>query len=274
MKNSITILLATYNSSKYLIEQLDSIINQTYTNWKLYIRDDGSTDNTIDIINDYLKLDSRIIFYQDSHKGLGAAMSFMTLLENIDSEFYMFCDHDDYWLPTKIEKSFNLISKEDNSFPIVVHTDLYVVNKELEIMSTSYWKTVGLKPNLICNKELIQVFNCVTGCTMLFNNNAKKCSLPYNSNAPMHDWWIAMQVLLNEGKVLQVEEPLIKYRQHGNNAVGAKKVDILYFIKKIRKIREVIKENHIKIKFLKSINGISLHKYVYYKIYYNILRKL
>ena len=274
LSSKVVILLSTYNSSRFLKEQLDSIISQSYTNWELVIRDDGSTDNTIDIINYYINIDSRIKLYQDNFKGLGAAKSFMTLLENVDSEFYMFRDHDDFWLPTKIEKSIKLISLQDNSIPIVVHTDLLVVNKNLEIISNSYWKSVGLKPRLICNKEMIQVFNCVTGCTMLLNNNAKKCSLPYNPNAPMHDWWIAMQVLLKGGKVLQIEEPLIKYRQHSNNAVGAKEVNFRYFFKRIKKIKNTINENLIKIKFLKEINGIGLSKYLFYKISYNVLRKL
>ena len=274
LSSKVVILLSTYNSSRFLKEQLDSIISQSYTNWELVIRDDGSIDNTIEIINEYKVKDSRIIFFTDDLKGLGASNSFMRLLQSQDSEFYMFCDHDDFWLPNKIEKSMNLILTQKNDLPLIVHTDLFVVDEALNLISDSFWKTVGLKPKLICNKEMIQVFNCVTGCTMLLNNNAKKCSLPYNPNAPMHDWWIAMQVLLKGGKVLQIEEPLIKYRQHSNNAVGAKEVNFRYFFKRIKKIKNTINENLIKIKFLKEINGIGLSKYLFYKISYNVLRKL
>lgn len=274
LSNNVVILLSTYNSSRFLKEQLDSIINQTYSNWVLIIRDDGSRDETIKIINEYKNIDSRINLYRDNLKGLGAAKSFMLLLENTDSDFYMFCDHDDFWMPTKIEKSLNLILKQDDNLPLVVHTDLFVVDENLDLISDSFWKTVGLKPKLICNKEMIQVFNCVTGCTMLFNKKAKECSLPYNEKAPMHDWWIAIQTLKNNGKVIQINEPLIKYRQHGNNEVGAKEVNFNYFIKKIKKIRTVINDNLIKIRFLKEINGIGIYKYLFYKVYYNILRKL
>jgi glycosyltransferase involved in cell wall biosynthesis len=273
----LSILLATYNSSKYLKEQIESVQNQTVQDWRMYIREDGSTDDTLKMIADYQKSDSRIHIFSDGGKNIGAAKSFMKLLEHVKADYYMFCDHDDVWLPTKIEKSLQrikLFELNNPHIPIVVHTDLLVVDEQLNVINKSYWKSVGLKPAVITSGEMIQVFNCVTGCTMLFNNLTKEVALPYNERAPMHDWWIAIQVIRNKGAVIQVEEALIKYRQHGTNEIGAKKVDANYYVAKIKNFRETIRQNVEKINFLKEIKGIGTFKYLYYKIYYNITRKI
>ena len=105
LTDKVSILLSTYNSEAFLQDQINSVLTQTIKDWVLYIRDDGSTDNTISIIDNYCKQYDNIVFCRDGLSNLGAKNSFMTLLSQVDSTYYMFCDHDDVWLPFKIEKT-------------------------------------------------------------------------------------------------------------------------------------------------------------------------
>ena len=98
----LAILLSTYNGMNYLEEQVSSLLAQTYTDWKLYIRDDASTDNTLALIHELAKRDERIIV-MPSGRNLGAKEGFMWMLRNVEADYYMFCDHDDVWLPRKVE---------------------------------------------------------------------------------------------------------------------------------------------------------------------------
>ena len=271
----ISILLTTYNSSKYIREQLDSLLSQTFKDWNLYIRDDGSKDNTLEILEEYRSCDDRIILVKDKRGNLGAAHGFMELLATIDSDYYMFCDHDDVWLADKIEKSYNKMMECESKFngPVLIHTDLLVVDQNLNVINSSYWKIVGLKPKVITSGKMIQVFNCVTGCTMFFNRKVKEISLPYHRLAPMHDWWIAIQTINHGGIISQVCESLIKYRQHESNEVGAKEVNISYYLSKIKNIKNTFRANLDKLSFLKEIGGIGPITFLYFKLYYNIIRK-
>ena len=99
----IDILMATYNGEKYLVEQLDSIINQTYRNWNLLIRDDNSTDKTLEIIQNYHKKDKRIKILKDNKGNLGIVRNFEELLKSSESEFIMFSDQDDIWVENKLD---------------------------------------------------------------------------------------------------------------------------------------------------------------------------
>lgn len=277
MESKLAILLATYNSQRFLEEQLESLYKQTTNNWTLYIRDDGSTDRTLQIINEYQKKYSNIVLLTDSQFGLGAMKSFLTLLENVDADYYMFCDHDDVWLPDKVELSLKNIVQaelEQPGKPIIIHTDLKVVDGSLALINPSFWHMSAIKPSVIENKNLIQVFNCVTGCTMIFNESVKKLSFPYVEEAPMHDWWIALQTMRKGGVIKHVKIPTILYRQHGNNEVGARNVKLNYFIKKIRSLQQTLRGHSQHIKFLKKINGLNGLQYYYYKLYYTILRNL
>ena len=101
---NVAILMSTYNGEKYLEEQVKSIISQDYTDWHLYIRDDGSTDNTVNLIKKIARDNEKITFLNENKpKNLGVTGSFMDLLANTKAQYYMFSDQDDYWLPDKIK---------------------------------------------------------------------------------------------------------------------------------------------------------------------------
>jgi len=270
----VAILLTTYNSSRFLEVQLDSILAQTDPNWHLYIRDDGSPDQTVELIEAYAAKHENITFLKDDHPNMGAMASFMHLLSEVESRYYMFCDHDDYWLENKIELSKQALLRLEKlhpETPVVVHTDLIVVDKDLKVKHNSFWKYSRIDPRLLSNKAYMQVFNCVTGCPMIFNQQAKKVSFPYPENAPMHDWWVALRVI-QTGIIQHLDTPTILYRQHGNNEVGARNINGKYFRDKLLQVGATLAGHKKHLAFLRSIKGHSFFKYYYYKIAYTFLR--
>ncbi|MFH1195306.1 MAG: glycosyltransferase family 2 protein [bacterium] len=223
-ESNIDILLATYNGEKYLNQQIESILNQTCRDWRLLIRDDLSTDNTINIIKNYTsKYPDKIRLIEDDKGHLGLARNFGALLEAAQSEYIMFCDQDDIWLPNKIELIINVMKaaqQRNPDLPILVHTDLRVVDENLNVIADSFWKLVGIDPQTANNLDNLIIRNAVTGCAMMINRKAKEISTPLPAEVKIHDWWIAMNVA-KAGKILFVPVPSSLYRQHGGNVISA-----------------------------------------------------
>lgn len=229
----IDILMATFNGESYIEEQIESIIRQTYKDWILYIRDDGSEDNTIGIIKKYVKKYSgKIVFIEDNKKGLGAKLNFAELMKYTKSDYCMFADQDDIWIQNKIEITFNKIKQLEmihgKNLPILVHTDLKVVDQNLKIINNSFWKYQNLNPNKQSLNNII-VQNNITGCTMLMNKKLIELSLDIPRESIMHDWWIGL-IATGLGIVDFIEESTILYRQHGKNTVGAHSYNSFKFI--------------------------------------------
>ncbi len=242
----VDILLATYNGEKYLREQIDSILNQTYTEFRLLISDDGSTDGTRDILKEYKEKDSRIeVFMQDDN--LGVVKNFEFLLKKVEAKYYMFSDQDDIWKETKIEKSLNKIEEGYD----LVYSDLEVVDENLNVTYSSYWKLKGIynKIKKYNNFESLYLNNFVTGCTIISKKELMNLfmPLPNTSKFVLHDYWISL-IISQSGKIAYIEEPLIKYRQHKNNKVGSKKKsDELKSIDEIRSLFIQVKKEHFKV---------------------------
>lgn len=222
----IDILLATYNGEKYLNQQIDSIITQTYKDWQLLIRDDLSTDNTVNIIKNYIcKYPDKIRLIEDNKGHLGLAQNFGALLELALSEYIMFCDQDDIWLPNKIELTLNTMKAAGQTWPntpLLVHTDLKVVDETLIPIAESFWKLHRISPESDCQLKKIIYRNIVTGCTVMINKKAKEISMPFPPEAWIHDWWIALNVV-KYGKIIHIATPTVLYRQHIANLIGVKK---------------------------------------------------
>ena len=214
MKEKIDVLLATYNGEKYLKEQIDSILNQTYQNIHLIISDDCSKDETQKILKEYKEKDDRITVYIQE-QNLGYIKNFEFLLEKVESDYYMLSDQDDVWLPEKIEKSMQTL-KEKNAD--LVFGDLEVVDENL--------------------KTIYPSFGDFTGCTILSKKKFIKDILPVPSNSKFvpHDYWMALMVALR-GKLAYMPEKYIKYRQHGNNQIGTDKIS--HKFKKLDQVREL-----------------------------------
>lgn len=233
MSDKIAICLATYNGQEYLESQIQSIINQDYEDWHLYIRDDGSKDLTVSIINKYqASFPNKITNLSNISGGGSSKKNFLTILnwvrENVDPDYIMLCDQDDYWLPQKITMSLNRISSINK--PALVHTDLKVVDKSLRVINNSFEKYSKLNSTYKSIQKLV-IQNNVTGCTMMWNRKLNKLlTFDNDERIIMHDWWIALVAAIF-GKIIYVEEPTILYRQHGSNVVGASPVNSLRYIK-------------------------------------------
>lgn len=222
----IDILLSTYNGEKYLYAQIVSIQKQTMQNWRLLVRDDGSTDNTIDILESFALTDKRILFLKDNKGNLGVVRSFEQLLYYSTANYIMFVDQDDVWLPNKIEHTLQAILKMETKEPdksLLVFTDVFVVDSELKKISSSFIKREGYDVSVVTDVNRLAVSNCIMGCTVMINSIAKQFVLPFSKYTLMHDWWIGL-IIAKYGKVTYLDEPTSLYRQHANNQVGSGKI--------------------------------------------------
>ncbi len=243
----VDILLATYNGEQYLREQLDSIMCQTYSNFRLIISDDCSSDSTKEILEEYVEKDKRIIVFSQE-KNLGVVKNFEFLLKRVENKYFMFSDQDDIWNENKIKKSIKVIEETGSD---LVYSDLEVVDSFLNVTYSSYWKLKGFYKKIVKynNFESLYLNNFITGCTMLSKKELidEVLPLPNTSKFILHDYWIPL-ILSQKHKITYIEEPLIKYRQHKNNKVGSKKkTDELKSIDEIRKLFIQVKKEHFSV---------------------------
>jgi glycosyltransferase involved in cell wall biosynthesis len=241
----IDILMAVYNGESYISAQIDSIISQSVSNWRLIILDDASKDNTLEILKRYEETHpEQIIVHQNETNSGSAQENFYNLLKYIKHNYVMFCDHDDIWEEQKIEKTYRRMLEleaivENPKTPLLVHTDLKVVDKNLEVINPSMFKLQNLDSKATRLNQLL-VQNIVTGCTVMVNMSliSKMGITPKNSI--MHDWWFAL-IATSFGAISFIEEPTILYRQHSNNQVGAKDVSSFAY-----KLGRLINKNETK----------------------------
>lgn len=263
-KRSIAVLLAAYNAERYLEEQIESLLVQTNSDWTLYVRNDGSTDDTEHIIEKYCeRFPDRIIQVDKGGDNLGCRGCFFRLIEVVESDYYMFCDADDFWLPEKIELSYNLLKEKENKYPntaLLVHTDKVVCDEKLNIIAPSWWRAVGLNPDLFHKLLYIPVSPVVGGATSIFNKITRDYCLPLPQDAPQHDCWIPMQTA-KYGQIFALHNPLILYRQHGSNAVGAPTEPYRFNVNKLIQLHYIIKRDFQAAKYYKSIGYGCVSKY-------------
>ncbi|KXT79141.1 glycosyltransferase family 2 protein [Streptococcus sp. DD13] len=218
----VNILMSTYNGERFLVEQLDSIRNQTYTDWTLWIRDDGSTDGTRTIIQDYTQLDSRIHWMNpDDRQNLGVIGSFYALVKAEVADVYFFSDQDDVWLPEKIEKQVAVFAKADAQVPLMVYMDLKVVDQELTVVNESMIRSQSHHANTQLIQELTE--NSVTGGVAGINHALARL-WNRTDRIIMHDWYLAL-LATSFGQLVYIDEPGELYRQHANNVLGARTLD-------------------------------------------------
>lgn len=269
----VNILMATYNGRKYLKEQIDSILNQTYTDFRLLISDDASTDSTLKILEQYEKKDKRIEIYSHE-KNIGVVANFEFLLSKVRSEYFMFADQDDVWENDKVEKSLKKLEETGSD---LVFTDLEVVDEKLNQIAPSFWKQKGFyeKIKKYNGFDALYLNNYINGCTMLCKSLwiNKVLPFPRDSKYVIHDYWLAL-VVSQEGKLTYIEKPMMKYRQHGKNQVGSKrKCDTLETLDEIRDLFIEVKIEHFETfikhdkSFVKSeIRQLNKEALSYYKM--------
>ncbi|AXJ12709.1 glycosyltransferase family 2 protein [Streptococcus pluranimalium] len=215
----VNIVMSTYNGEKYLADQIKSIQSQTFEDWQLLIRDDGSSDNTPSIIRDMAKKDDRIHFINDGqNENYGVIKSFYHLVKYDSSDYYFFSDQDDVWLPEKIEVTLKRAQIESSDNPLLVYTDLKVVNEDLEVLQESMIKSQSHHANTELVQELTE--NTVTGGTMMINKALADKWQVYD-NLLMHDWYLAL-LAASLGKLIYIDQATQLYRQHEANVLGAR----------------------------------------------------
>lgn len=219
---TVEILMATYNGADFVAEQIKSILNQSYTQWHLTINDDCSTDGTYKILRDYeKKYPDKISVSQSKVNSKNAKNNFFFMLHNTTADYIMFCDQDDCWLPDKIKLTLEAMRKnEENNVPVLVHTDLRVVDSSLNTVSESMFKAQKLNYKKNKPNNLV-VQNIVTGCTVMINKPLAQVLQHIPQAVEVHDWWIGV-VASVFGKIIFLNKPTILYRQHSLNVCGAK----------------------------------------------------
>ena len=250
MSVTIDILMSTYNGENFIREQLDSIIDQSITGWRLIIRDDGSSDNTRQIISDYRKkFPENIFLIDDDNENIGACQSFFRLMSHSTAQYVFFCDQDDVWLHNKMEMQIHAMrEREANCMPgcpVLVHSDLKVVNDHLELISESLWKYQKIKPESMRGLNRVLVQNYVTGCTMLVNKPLLEYAKTNSLKPIMHDWWVLL-IATAKGEVVSMKEATMLYRQHAENDIGAARWSFLWALKKLFIERERLRNRLLK----------------------------
>lgn len=219
--NRVAVLMSTYNGEKFLQEQIESILSQKDVELTLYIRDDGSLDRTIDIIDDYNKKHPNICFTKGNNVGVGNSFMQLVYKAPTDYDYYAFADQDDIWLSEKLSKAISILKKKNT--PYLYCSNQSLVDKELNSLGKRYKQTPDTSyMQILCN-------NKITGCTMVWNNALNTLIRDENRRPDsallrnrIHDVWVAM-VASVVGEIYFDMDSYIKYRQHDNNVVGARK---------------------------------------------------
>lgn len=233
--------MSTYNGSLYIRDQLESIVSQTVQDKSLLIRDDGSIDNTVAIIQEYQKKYSWISYYEG--KNLGVQKSFFDLISNSDefADYISFADQDDVWNPRKLENAIlaiQLIEKKSASAPVLYCSNQTLVDTNLDLLHITVSRIVK---KISFGNALVQ--NICTGCTAVGNSKLiellKKHIPLHPESIIMHDWWFYLTASCF-GYVVYDENSYIYYRQHRNNTLGAihnRKALVRHRFKELRKMR-------------------------------------
>lgn len=232
-RSKVQILVSTYNGEQYLVEQLNSLMEQTHSHVFITIRDDGSSDRTTAIIREYVsnypyKIEA---FYE---KNVGVIASFFELLlkhVHNDTDYVCFCDQDDVWMPDKLERGIHALGGHTGDMPMMHITSTQMVNDMLQPLNC--WPPAPKRGPSFFNALLE---NIAVGATMMVNRSAIELMqrhVPNPKHIVMHDWWAYLAVSAF-GQVIYDEKPSILYRQHQRNVIGGQN-GIIETLKKKRK---------------------------------------
>ena len=222
-ENRVAILLSTFNGERFLPAQLESLLEQTFEEWTLYWRDDGSSDSTVEIIEEFSKTagQGRCVQLQGTQDRLRPTASFLSLLRAVkerlaDGDMVAFADQDDVWLPEKLARGVDALRGVANEIPAIYCARQVLVDESLRRLGISgpLRRPAGFPAAL--------TQNVTTGCTVLLNQRA--VALVARSAPPtasLHDWWCYVVVTAAGGALLHDDEPTVLYRQHTRNMVGA-----------------------------------------------------
>ena len=223
------ILLAAFNGAAYLEEQLESLEHQSRRDFTCFIHDDNSTDETPQIAADWCAAHPEHFVYLGSERIGGAKRHFLYLLQQVEADEVMLCDQDDVWFPQKLEKTLHAMRKAESSAKkgaVCVFSDATVTDEQLKVRNESFWDYSGIRPERLELEDLLYQ-NPAPGCTMMINRPLRNFfmrGMELHPEIPeqirMHDWYL-MLLAAACGRLVRIPEPLMYYRQHGANTVGA-----------------------------------------------------
>ncbi len=223
----VDVLLATYNGERFLREQIDSILAQSYAPLGILARDDGSTDTTVEILSEYeQRFPNRFRVLRSGESTGSAKWNFIRLLEASASPYACLADQDDVWKQDKVRESMAAMHRLEETHgseaPLLVFSDLEVVDDALRPLYPSFWRLQRIAPGNIHRFERLLTQNVLTGCTALLNRRLARLSVRMTDDAFMHDGWIAL-IASAMGGAAYLNEPTVLYRQHASNVVGVQK---------------------------------------------------
>ena len=232
----IGIILATYNGEKYLREQLDSILSNTFKDYEIHICDDGSTDGTIAIAKEYAEKYPQITLWQNK-QNQGYTRNFLKAVQRETFPYFMFCDQDDIWKPDKIEVTYRAMkaAEEKENGPILVFTDAESYDDVSKTDIGSFHKMSHLDTKKVDTAHLFMENKCI-GCTIMCNAKVRGYLTELPEEIRVHDWWLAL-ICSHFGKVVYVDKMTLHYRQHSDNMIGTSSF-FQYVAKRIRHIKE------------------------------------
>ncbi|OHD53694.1 MAG: hypothetical protein A2Y33_07170 [Spirochaetes bacterium GWF1_51_8] len=213
-KPLISIAMATYNGEKYLREQLDSLLAQDYSPVEIIVSDDASKDGTAGILKEYAKKCN--LHYTVNPVNLGFVKNFVNAIQKCTGDFITFCDQDDIWQVNKLTRLLESIGGAS-----LVCSDAELIDGSGKTISMSMFDyTDRHVPSHEELKTYLVWGNFVTGCTAMIRREMLKSSLPIPDGEKAHDWWFALRAAYGNG-IAFVREPLVRYRQHATNTLGA-----------------------------------------------------
>lgn len=235
----VEVLLATYNGERYLAAQLDSLLDQTMSDFVIVVSDGGSRDDTLSVLKDYAERHpGRFQILPQVSRRLDANANFARLLDAASADYVFFCDQDDVWAPDKMTMSLAHLkaiqAAEPGGTAILLHTDLRVVGADLRVLGRSFFDYVGSNPGRHSLGQLL-LGNIVTGCTVLVNRPLYELARPIPAEAPMFDHWLGL-VAAGVGKIGYIDRAMVDYRQHGGNLIGATKAGAASLLQRARRI--------------------------------------
>lgn len=253
-KACVDIVLPVYNGEKYLSQQLDSIIKQIYTNWRIYIRDDKSTDGTVDIIESYQrKYPEKIVVVIDEERNLGVTNNVLHILKYVTSQYVMLCDQDDIWFRNKIGcllRCMYIKERKLENIPLLIYSDAVIVDEDMQVISPSFHDYSNLNCKRRSFVNLLQA-NIFQGASCIMNrlliDKINSVEIRKLNKDIYHDWWIGA-IVSAFGYIFCYHRPLMYYRQHGRNVLGADYCPKLLEALKIKD--EGIKQNFRKRNYL------------------------
>ena len=232
----IEIILATYNGEKYLREQLDSVLANTFTDFEIHICADGSTDGTLEIAREYVEKYSQITLWENQ-ENQGYTKNFLQAVKRETASYFMFCDQDDIWMPDKIEQTYRAIkeAEEAKEIPILVYTDAFNYDNDTKKDTGSFHKTSHLDTKKVDTAHLFMENKCI-GCTIMCNAKVRDYITELPEEIRVHDWWVAL-ICSHFGKVVYLDKMTLHYRQHRDNMIGTSSF-FHYLTERLRHVKE------------------------------------